>query len=82
MRILGDAALTRKPFDHQNGEHGIVAARDVRARGQLVIVQDQSFHLVWTSTYIVGPSKNKTVKIWAHLSSNLQESNERKKTPF
>ena len=34
VRILGDAAITRKPFDHQNGERGAVAACDVRARGQ------------------------------------------------
>ena len=35
VQILGDAAFTRKHIAHQNGEHGTVAARDVRARGQL-----------------------------------------------
>ena len=34
VRILGHAASTRKPIDHQNSEHGTVAAWDVRARGQ------------------------------------------------
>ena len=30
VRILGDAALTCKPIDHQNDERGTVAACDVR----------------------------------------------------
>ena len=32
VRILGDAAFTRKPIDHQNGERGTVAACDKQAR--------------------------------------------------
>ena len=39
VRILSDAAFTLKPIDHQNGERGIVAACDVRARGQSMYVQ-------------------------------------------
>ena len=35
VRILGGAAFTREPIDHQNGERGTVAACDMRARGQL-----------------------------------------------
>ena len=34
VRIWGDAAFTRKPIDHQNGERDTVATSDVRARGQ------------------------------------------------
>ena len=34
VRILGDAAFTCKPVDHQNGEGGTVAECDVGARGQ------------------------------------------------
>ena len=37
VRILGDAAFTRKPIDHQNGERDTVAVCDVRARGQLTL---------------------------------------------
>ena len=32
VRILGDAAFTRKPIDHQNGEHGTVAVCNLCAR--------------------------------------------------
>ena len=34
VRILGDAAFTRKPIDHQDGEPGTVTGCDVLARGQ------------------------------------------------
>ena len=34
VRILGDAAFTHKPINHQSGEYDTVAAYDVRARGQ------------------------------------------------
>ena len=34
VRILGDAAFTRKPIANQNGAHGTVAACDKHARGQ------------------------------------------------
>ena len=58
VRILGDAALTCKPIDHQNDERGTVAACDVRARGQysvlpescekmLVILPVIFFHRTW-----------------------------------
>ena len=33
VRILGDAAFTRKLIANQNGERGAVAVCDVRARG-------------------------------------------------
>ena len=34
VRILGDAAFTCKPIDHQHGKWASVAACDARARGQ------------------------------------------------
>ena len=34
VRILGDASFTHNPIAYQNGEHGTVAACEVRARGQ------------------------------------------------
>ena len=36
MRILGDAGLTRKLIDHQDGECDTVAVCDVPARGQYI----------------------------------------------
>ena len=38
VRILGDAAFTRKPIYHQNGECDTVAASDVHARGQYPVL--------------------------------------------
>ena len=35
VRILGDVAFTSKPFAHQNGERGTVAACEVYAWGPL-----------------------------------------------
>ena len=35
--ILGNAAFTRKPNAHQNGECGTVVTCDVRARGQYIL---------------------------------------------
>ena len=37
VRILSDAAFTRKPIDHQNGERGTVSKCDTHARGQYTI---------------------------------------------
>ena len=34
VRILGGAAFTRKPIDHQNGERGTGTARDMHGWGQ------------------------------------------------
>ena len=41
-QILGDAAFTHKPIDHQNGERGKVTACDARARGQYSILSRDS----------------------------------------
>ena len=35
VRILGDAAFTHKPIDHQHGEQGTLTTCYVRARGSI-----------------------------------------------
>ena len=38
VRILGNAAFTRKPIANQNGERDTVAAYDVHAKGQYLVI--------------------------------------------